>query len=179
MHPFYVSLGSNKPLARRSPADLVMLGFEALDAIGEPVALSPLYRSDAWPDPSAPAYVNAVGWGWTPLGPEAVLAALLSIESGFSRTRSEDPALRYAPRTLDLDLLACGTMVVETERLTIPHPRLAERAFVLAPLVDVAPDWRHPVTGDLAANLQALVGTEGVHRLPHLGGGVVAGSKDG
>lgn len=141
-----IALGSNKPFWRHAPAGLVERAARAVGRLGREMALSPLYRSDAWPDPAAPAYVNAVLKMKTPLGPEELLAALLTIEAGFGRRRSDDPALRYAPRPLDLDLLDHGGREWASETLELPHPRLEGRAFVLAPLLDVAPGWRHPVT---------------------------------
>ncbi|MEM9421126.1 MAG: 2-amino-4-hydroxy-6-hydroxymethyldihydropteridine diphosphokinase [Pseudomonadota bacterium] len=172
IHHFYVSLGSNKPMAGKSPADLVLGGFSALKALGKMMVLSPLYRADAWPDPEAPAYVNAVAGGLTVLSPEAILAGMLAIEVGFSRVRSNDPALRYAPRTLDLDLISYGDAVLNTDTLTIPHPRLHERAFVLAPLAKIAPNWCHPTLGKSAVSLLDElddIGRRAVARLPFSG----------
>ena len=111
------------------------------------MVLSSLYRSDAWPDPAGPAYVNAALRLETSLSPEEVMAALLAIEAGFGRQRSDDPALRYAPRSLDLDLLDYEGERREGVDLMLPHPRLDDRIFVLKPLNEIAPDWQHPLTG--------------------------------
>jgi 2-amino-4-hydroxy-6-hydroxymethyldihydropteridine diphosphokinase len=84
-------------------------------------------------------------------GPEAVLAALMAVEAGFNRRRG----MRNAPRTLDLDLIAHGRKVIDTPALTLPHPRAHERLFVMGPLTQIAPAWRHPVLGRTAAELAA------------------------
>lgn len=143
----FIGLGSNKPWLGQSPEAVLRAASEAIERALGPGLLSPFYDSPAWPDPSAPAYVNAVLKVETARSPEALLEALLAIEAAFGRVRSEDPALRYAPRTLDLDLLAVGGCIRDTERLVLPHPRLAERDFVLKPLRDIAPDFVHPVSG--------------------------------
>lgn len=84
-----------------------------------------------------------------------MLEALLSIEAGFGRVRFDDPSLRYAPRTLDCDLLACGDQVRATQRLTLPHPAIAMRDFVLQPLADLEPEWVHPTLGKPVGTLIA------------------------
>ena len=153
--PVLVALGANRAWLGREPVETLLHATSALSRLG-PLTLSPLYDSPAWPDPSAPPYVNAVARWETTLSPEAALEALLATEAAFGRRRGAP----NAPRTLDLDLLAHGRAIRAGERLTLPHPRLAARDFVLLPLRDVAPDWRHPVTGqgvdDLIAALPAL-----------------------
>lgn len=104
-------------------------------------------------EPGAPAqgdYLNAVVTFETTLAPYALLAALLSIERRAGRERT---AFRNAPRTLDLDLLFYADDVCSDLDLVLPHPRLAERAFVLQPLCDLVPDWRHPLLGVTAKTL--------------------------
>lgn len=95
-------------------------------------------------------YLNAVLSAQTTLTPDALLDALLAIERGAGRERG---ALRHAPRTLDLDLLFYGQSIRNDPHLTLPHPRLAERAFVLVPLCDLEPGWVHPVLGKTATEL--------------------------
>jgi 2-amino-4-hydroxy-6-hydroxymethyldihydropteridine diphosphokinase len=160
-----IGLGSNKPFLGRSCEEVVRGASRALSSLGTDVALSPLYRSPAWPDPSQPPYVNAAARLETSLSPEALLAGLQAIEAGFGRVRSGDLALRYAPRTVDLDLLALAGEVRDGEALTLPHPRLAERDFVLLPLRDVAPEWVHPVTGEGAEAMLAELGEITAERL--------------
>lgn len=100
-----------------------------------------------------PAYLNAAAVGWTDLSPRALLDRLLAIERALGRARPHP----NAPRTIDLDLILYEAQVLAEPGLHVPHPRFRERAFVLAPLAEVAPDMRDPVTGlrveDLLARL--------------------------
>ena len=116
------------------------------------------WRSAAWPDPNGPEYRNGVSIVEPSAGPREVLAALLSIEAALGRRRSA----RNAPRTLDLDLIAHGRQVLDEPGLALPHPRAHERLFVMGPLGEIAPAWRHPTLGTTAANLahQASVGLD-------------------
>ena len=142
-----VALGSN--LA--DPVAQVRRAFTALAALPDTrlVARSRLYRTPAV-GPPQPDYVNAAGLLETRLGAAALFDALLAIEAAQGRTRGE----RWGPRTLDLDLLVYGDAVIDTPRLTIPHPQLALRPFVLVPLAEVAADIEVPGlgrVGDLCA----------------------------
>lgn len=101
------------------------------------VAASGLYRSPPL-DAAGPDYINAIAELRSGLAPEALLAQLQSLEQRFGRERP----YRHAPRTLDLDLLFYGERHLASASLTLPHPRAHERAFVLAPLADLAPQWR-------------------------------------
>lgn len=106
------------------------------------------YTSAPVPDNGQPWFTNAVARLETTLGPKALLALLLEVEAGFGRRRDA----RNAPRTIDLDLLAYGDRVTWHEPdprpvPELPHPRLHERAFVLLPLAEIAPNWRHPALG--------------------------------
>ena len=142
MNSVLIALGANlgKPLEAFSSA-LASLHHE----IGEVVAVSGVWQSPAWPPESrAPDYLNAVARVETELGAIEVLRALMDIEAGHGRVRSE----RNAPRTLDLDLIDHGGRMMESAELTLPHPRARERAFVLLPLEEVVPAWRHPLTGE-------------------------------
>lgn len=150
-----IGLGSNKSWLGRSPQKIIESASDAMNSLGRNVKLSPLYSSPAWPDPNEPTYVNAVVLMESAHAPAALLSGLHAIEAALGRLRSERPELRYAPRTLDCDLLAVGTVIEEGEALTVPHPRIAERDFVLLPLRDVAPDWIDPRTG---ASVDELIG---------------------
>jgi 2-amino-4-hydroxy-6-hydroxymethyldihydropteridine diphosphokinase len=110
------------------------------------------WRSAAWPDPSAPAYLNGAVLVETDLGPLATLEALRRIEARFGRVR-ERP---NQPRTLDLDLIAHGRTVMSEPDLALPHPRAADRRFVMGPISEIAPGWRHPLSGATAARLLAF-----------------------
>ena len=104
------------------------------------------WRSASWPDPSGPEYLNGVALVETSLSPRAVLSTALAIEARFGRSRS----VPNAPRTLDIDLVAYGRRVIDEPGLRVPHPRAHERRFVMGPLAEIAPDWRHPVLGTTA-----------------------------
>lgn len=143
-----LGLGANLPSARHGPPrETLLAALAALEAEGvRVVARSRWYDSAAWPDPSQPRYWNAVVAVETALDPVALLACLHRVEEVFGRVRG----VRNAPRTVDLDLLDYDGQVRNgPEAPVLPHPRMAERAFVLLPLREIAPDWRHPVTGSI------------------------------
>jgi 2-amino-4-hydroxy-6-hydroxymethyldihydropteridine diphosphokinase len=124
-------------------------------------ARSRLYRSKAWPDPADPEFVNAAISVDTALPAAALLARLHQLEAAFGRERGRI----NAPRTLDLDIVDYGgTISAPGDTPMLPHPRLADRVFVLLPLMDIVPDWRHPATGaavgDLVAALPRPLGAE-------------------
>ncbi|HYZ64071.1 MAG TPA: 2-amino-4-hydroxy-6-hydroxymethyldihydropteridine diphosphokinase [Acetobacteraceae bacterium] len=121
-------------------------------------AVSPWYRTAPVPASDQPDYVNGVLRLSGHAEPEALLALLHGVEAEAGRVRGE----ANAARVLDLDLLAADELVIERPGLIVPHPRLAERAFVLHPLCDVAPEWRHPVLGRTALELRDLVGSNGI-----------------
>src|SRR6267154_3564516 len=137
-----VGIGSNLAAPRfRSPRDTASAAAAQLPAIGVAlVRCSRWYLSEPVPPSDQPWYVNAVAMVETRLGPAPLLAALLALETRFGRRRG----VANAARTLDLDLLDYDGRQSATKRLTLPHPRLHERRFVLAPLAEIAPHWRHP-----------------------------------
>ena len=116
------------------------------------------------PMPGAPWFVNGVARLVGEADPAALLAALHAIEAAHHRARPYP----NAPRTLDLDLLDCHGLLCDTPALTLPHPRLAGRGFVLHPLAEVAPDWRHPRTGEA---IRALLGRLPAQEIRPWGGG--------
>lgn len=147
-----MALGSNLGDALGGSERLLEAALERFPAHGLFVkARSRWWRSAAWPDASAPAFLNGVALVETDLTPEATLAALLAIEGAFGRERS----VRNAPRTLDLDLIAHERAMRAGEALTLPHPRAHERLFVTGPLAEIAPAWVHPTLGVSAAVLAA------------------------
>jgi 2-amino-4-hydroxy-6-hydroxymethyldihydropteridine diphosphokinase len=111
--------------------------------------------------PPQPDYFNGCAILKTTQSPTQVLQTLLSIEQRFGRIRKE----RWAPRTLDLDLLLFNDLVLETPSLQIPHPRMTERAFVLVPLAEIAPDWIEPISNRAIVALLQAVDCSEVRRL--------------
>lgn len=119
--------------------------------------LSPVYETDPV-GPPQPRYLNLVAEVETYLPPRELLQALLALERALGRERRE----RWGPRTIDLDLLLYGNLILEEEGLQVPHPRLHERAFVLVPLCDLVPQGRHPRLGRTFAELLAPLDRTGV-----------------
>ena len=153
-----VALGCSLPGAYPSREALLDAAVDALASEGLVVtARSAWWTSAAWPDPAAPAYLNGVVLVETRLPASEVLETLHRVEARFGRVRAE----ANAPRTLDLDLIAHGRAVLDGA-VVAPHPRAHERLFVMGPLAQIAPDWRHPVSGRTAAELaaSATVGTD-------------------
>lgn len=153
----FIGLGANLGDA---PAT-VNAAFEALAAMPGTrlVARSSLYRT-APVEAQGPDFVNAVAELRTGLEPEALLMALQAIEARHDRQRP----YRNAPRTLDLDLLFVGERTIASPTLTVPHPRLHQRAFVLEPLLELAPGFAHPALGVLAA-WRAATAAQAIERL--------------
>lgn len=154
----YVALGAN--LA--DPVAQVRAALDALTRVPESRLLraSSLYRTAPVGIHRQPDFINAVAALETSLGPHALLAELFAIEAQFGRRRD----FHHAPRTLDLDLLLYDAESIETPDLKLPHPRMHLRAFVLAPLVEIAPDCRIPGRGSAAAWLPA-VSTQRIEKL--------------
>lgn len=154
----YVALGANLGDARATLAD----ALERLAALpgARLAAVSSIWRT-APVDATGPDFFNAVVALDTTLEPPALLAALHAIEQAHGRERP----YRNAPRTLDLDLLLHGDAVIDAPALVLPHPRLHERAFVLAPLLEIAPQVQHPRLGALTPFL-ARVADQAIEKLP-------------
>ena len=157
-----IALGANLPSQSGEPRETLLSALDTLTAFGIRIfALSPFYASEAWPDPNDPPFVNAVALVDTELAPHDLLAKLHDVETSFGRRRST----KNAPRPLDLDLIDYDGRV-EKGPPVLPHPRMRSRAFVLVPLADVAPGWRHPISGETVEVLiAALNGANRVKRL--------------
>lgn len=165
-----IGLGSSLGFWGRRPPEIIACAVHALSSLGKIEAVSGLYRSPAWPDPSEPEFFNACARMRSDLGPEAILSALHAIEAAFGRRRGRP----NAPRTLDLDLLDYQSVrggPAAAPGVDLPHPRLETRDFVLLPLREVAPDWRHPALGATAADLIAQLPTISATPTEWAGGG--------
>ncbi len=156
----YVGLGSNL----QQPVEQLKQALQALDGLPDTrlVAHSSLYRTRPVGPADQPDYVNAVAALSTRLGPEALLDQLQAQEQRQGRVRLGE---RWGPRTLDLDLLLYGEQVIDSARLQVPHTQMAQRAFVLVPLAEIAPaDLRIPGQGRLA-ELRSRIAEADVERL--------------
>ena len=180
-----VALGANSGISRASNARKVAQAASALrSAFGGSVRLSSLYATPAWPPGIGPDFVNAAAVLSSALPPAAILRRLHGLEALHGRTRSK----RWEARVLDLDLIGSGGCIrpdVVTLRhwidlppadqarevppgLLLPHPRVQDRGFVLIPLAEVAPGWRHPLTGRTVAAMRDAMPREarrGIRRL--------------
>jgi len=156
MSIIYLALGTN--LGHRL-ANL-RAAVAALPPAVSVLAQSPVYETPPWGVAGQPAFLNMALKGETHLAPLALLAYLKQLETQLGRISS----IRYGPRLIDLDILFYDDLVLDTPELTIPHPRLHERAFVLVPLADLAPALVHPALGKPVSRLLEGVDANGVKR---------------
>ena len=149
MAKVFIALGGNQG---DRPA-LLAAALDLLTDVVRVVERSPVYETAPKYVTEQPAFLNMVVEGRTELAPEPLLDALKAIENGLGRVAGQ----RYGPRPIDLDILFYDDMIMETDRLTIPHPRLQERRFVLQPLADIAAGHRYPGSGKSVADLLAAL----------------------
>ena len=160
--PAWVAIGGNQGEVRAT-LEAATRAVHALDGV-RVLRASSIYRTPAWGRTDQPDFLNGVLAIETSLPPPALLDRLLGIERAFGRRRDEE-AGRWGPRTLDLDLLAYGDLVLEQPGLSLPHPRLHERAFVLVPLAEIAADPVIPGRGRVG-QLLAEVDASGIEAIP-------------
>ena len=165
-----IAFGSNLSSASGSPEETLQAAFSMLQSMGiESLSVSRLFRTPCFPAGAGPDFVNAAATVTSTLSPNELLTLLHLVESRLGRVRDA----RWGARTLDIDLIAMGDKVLPDRetfqqwfdlppirqaeiapgQLILPHPRMHQRAFVLIPLADVAPDWRHPVLGLTVAEM--------------------------
>ena len=162
--PVAVAIGLGSNLGDRHAH--LRFGVERLREFLQDIRVSPLYETDPVGDTDQPPFLNAVCVGRTVLSARQLLSQLQDAERAAGRRRG---ARRFGPRTLDLDLLVYGPAVLVSAELTVPHPRLRERAFVLVPFADVAPDWIVPGDSgreETVAGLLSRLDTDSVYPAP-------------
>ena len=135
----FIALGSN--LGDRQ--DYLYLGRRALAEVMTIEQVSSIYETPPWGVLEQPHYLNQVVQGRSSQAPLALLTFLKEKEQAIGRKEG----IRFGPRVLDMDILFYGQEIIEMDKLEIPHPRLQERAFVLVPMQEIAPDWVHPLSG--------------------------------
>ena len=155
--PIIIAIGSNLPdAAGHGPRLVCRAAVEALRSLPgvRLIAVSRWYRSKAWPSSDQPDYINGVALLSGTADPAWLLAKLHAIEARAGRQRT----IANAARPLDLDIIDMAGMVRASPAPILPHPRAHLRDFVLRPIADVLPDWRHPVSGANVADLLAAIG---------------------
>ncbi len=157
MSLMYLSLGSN---LNDRYANL-QRAIAALQEHFTITAISPVYLTEPWGDTDQPAFLNVCVAATTNMPPHDALRLIKATEADMGR----EPARRWGPRLIDIDILFYDKLILSDQELIIPHPRIGERAFVLAPLADIIPDFRHPQTGETIEDMLERLGTTGVERL--------------
>ncbi|MFO3796946.1 MAG: 2-amino-4-hydroxy-6-hydroxymethyldihydropteridine diphosphokinase [Anaerolineales bacterium] len=157
MAEVFIALGTN--LGDR--LENLRRALECIAAKVQIVRLSSIYETSPWGYTEQPPFLNLVLSGQTELQPQPLLEFLKSCEQALGRR----PTFRYGPRLIDLDILAYEDRILETPTLTLPHPHLHERAFVLVPLHEIAPNWIHPRLGKSVSELLATCEVSGIRRI--------------
>jgi len=147
-----IALGSNLSSRFGAPADNLREAIHRLEDLGTVTAVSRFHETEPVGYKQQPRFLNAAALLETDVAPHDLLRGLLAIEHSMGRDRASSPP--KGPRIIDLDLLLYGSMVLDDLRLTLPHPSLHERRFVLAPLAELAPNWKHPT---LELSIQQLL----------------------
>jgi 2-amino-4-hydroxy-6-hydroxymethyldihydropteridine diphosphokinase len=155
----YIALGSNLSSSYGNPAETLRASVVRLASLGTVDAVSSLYETDPVDFHGQPVFVNAAMALETELDPVELLDRMLALEREFGRERTSSAP--KGPRTLDLDLLLVDDLVLQDGRLTLPHPALAKRRFVLAPLAEIAPHLRHPLLHQTVVEMLESLPDEG------------------
>ncbi len=158
-----IAIGSNLPsgtfgsATKNCEMSLIFLGRSGINILDQ----SSWYKTVPIPTSTQPNFINGVVSVKTDLGCEALLNALLEIETKMGRERS----IQDAARIIDLDLIVYNDEIIESEKLTLPHPRLAERAFVAQPIAEIAPDWCHPVSNASISDILSKLTEQEITRI--------------
>ena len=167
MRTAYIGMGANLPSAAGPPEATLSAALKRLAVLGHVAAKSSLYSTEPVGYSEQPKFINAVVALDTNANARELLGGLMQIEKDFGRDRTN--AFPNGPRTLDLDILLFGDCIIDEPGLHLPHPRLAERAFVLVPLNEIAPEAMDPRSGttvaELLRRLESNIATDAVVRI--------------
>lgn len=160
METVYIGLGTNVG----DKLENLRAAIELIRGVMNVTCLSSIYQTAPWGYLDQEDFFNMAIEVHTELPPEALLGALKTMESDLGREKT----FRYGPRSIDMDILIYGDLVYRSEALSIPHPKMIERAFVLAPLAEIAPNLLHPVMKKTISELYAFIDPTGIKRLDEI-----------